>query len=270
MRSRSWLRPLKRLTLDGGQHADRYSIQFSRLFGSVHVNDSARGSRQPHPAGHELTLKKCSPASDGTPGLPNGKDRISTVRGNDVPLETIEIAHEGIQLAEVRAGDGDDLVEIDDRSGLLHPIDINVFFQGGRDCGQFYSFHPGQSLGLRGDGSVQFIGEELNDHLTIIGSDLLGERLPHGRRGKRSCRDRRDRHPHEMAIGQRRRRQSSRGFRSKGGDGDDEFDIDVNEDGLVTPVDVLGGGGNDRLTVVTTHLAELIEILASSVYRPTR
>jgi Ca2+-binding RTX toxin-like protein len=121
--------PFGQLTLDGGEDPDSYTVQFGRLAGHIRVVDAGRSS------GDSLSLRGTEFAEQFE--LMSGGRKSWTAKwegpdlnatGNEVAIETIEIAHEGIEFAEVDAGAGDDVI---DASAIRRGLATQLVLRGG-------------------------------------------------------------------------------------------------------------------------------------------
>jgi hypothetical protein len=161
----------KRLTLSGGEDADNYAIQFGRLFGSVRVADDGSSGQDAlellgtrfaekielNGGGHDAWIAKWEGPD------PNGAG------GGEVAIESIEIAHEGIELGEVQGGHGDDHVVMSDELGLLGGIDWTIELGEGGNQFEANLVNP--------FGSLSVAAGRGNDTLTThaVWDDQVGE-----------------------------------------------------------------------------------------------
>jgi len=121
--------PFGQLTLDGGEDPDSYTVQFGRLAGDIRVVDAGRSS------GDSLSLRGTEFAEQFELMSGGRKSWIAkwegpdlNATGNEIAIETIEIAHEGLEFAEVDAGAGDDVI---DASTIRRGLRTQFLLRGG-------------------------------------------------------------------------------------------------------------------------------------------
>ncbi|MCI0357896.1 MAG: phage tail protein, partial [Planctomycetaceae bacterium] len=123
--------PAERLVLHGQGDADTFNIRFGRLFGAVRVEDDGLSG------GDRLTLmgtqfaEKFELSGGGRDAWITkweGPDLKGT--GNEVAIESIEIAHEGIELVEVTTVAAGDKINVDNHDGSLNGIEYYISADG--------------------------------------------------------------------------------------------------------------------------------------------
>jgi Ca2+-binding RTX toxin-like protein len=176
--------PFGQLTLDGDEDPDSYTVQFGRLAGLVRVLDAGQT------ANDVLSLRGTDFAEhiELTGGgrkswTANWEGPDLNATGNEVAIETIEIAHEGIELAEVDAGAGDDVIDASTiRRGLrtqfvLRGGDGNDEIRGSRGADillggagdDFLLGLDGRDLLIGGTGADRVVGSN-GDDILIAGT----------------------------------------------------------------------------------------------------
>jgi hypothetical protein len=244
--------PFAELTLDGGEDADTVAIQFGRLNGRVQVDDSGQQGADKlrllgTDFGEKFELFAKPQPSDGWIAKWEGPDLDADK--NEIAIESIEIAHEGWELTDLEAGDGDDGVLMDNTTGLLDTIHWQISTQGDDDLltVKMRSASAAQPSPQAPALMVVFDGGEgLRDRLELIGTDS-GDRIEF---------------PFSFGLGSTvvswTATEESGDVGSPDGDGElvarilgqrfEVFDLDTR-------------GGDDKFTLTTSDAAELIEIL---------
>jgi type VI secretion system (T6SS) baseplate-like injector VgrG/VCBS repeat protein/FG-GAP repeat protein len=154
------------LRLDGGDDSDRVDIQFGRLFGAVQVADQGTEGRDVLRAiGTRFGDKVDIAGGDEAAWIVKWEGpRLDGSGGTEVAIESIEISHEGLELGEVKGGDGDD--EICAAGPFTTPL--HLFGQGGNDLG---SWSKVSGLSVEWD-VVEYDGGEGSDHFRVTTTNL--------------------------------------------------------------------------------------------------
>jgi hypothetical protein len=166
--------PTAELRLEGAEDGDTFQLHFGRLSGAMFVAEGGT-------AGEDV-LRLLGTQFAEKIGIAGGESELivkwegpdlNSAGGTDVAIESIEIAHEGIELGEVKGGDGDDQFHV--AQGLV-PV-LHLFGQSGNDL---FSYRPGSGFqklhrltrvhGGDGTDEVHVIGTDANESFDILGA----------------------------------------------------------------------------------------------------
>jgi hypothetical protein len=165
--------PAAHLLLHGDEDGDHYAVEFGRLSGAVSVADDGLQGQD--------VLDLLGTRSAERIELSGGNQDVWIVKwegpdfnsdGNEVAIESIEIAHEAIELGGVDAHGGDDQVAMLDPQGLLGGINWAIELGEGDNQFDAHLVNP--------DGSLHVAAGRGNDVLmiTAIWDDQVGDDHP--------------------------------------------------------------------------------------------
>ena len=287
--------PAGALKLHGDEDADHYEIEFGQLSGVVSMaDDGSAGQDTLHLAGGSFTEK--------VEIVPRGPQERQDVivkwegpdlngTGNEVAIESIEIAHDGIELARVESNGGDDVLA----AGLPLPgwLDELTLSGEGGDTPQSHRLYrlfslidperPGSRVSPRGRTPGIIGGSEGVDEVQIIGTRMPeGIEIDPGPEPGTFAARMSVLGPSEVPVAHIVG-SGIETLTTKAGDGNDEYHVlpiagvsqlhsgqggdDVllvafsKDDNRADMLSWDGGDGWDKLSLITSDLAELIEIL---------